>query len=108
MLVWIDRHGLDVARSSRLSPDLQPPFDDGGVGDDGSAQLQDEMHATDGVVPVLVGEPFALVGVKGTLQERADGSFVGRRQLGRREPPQTGTVSPGQRRSRPAGPSRAW
>ena len=82
---WRGRHRLDVAGPHGMVVDLERTLDDGAMGDDLAVHVDDDMEATDGVVPVVVGEPLFLVVTEGGVQDRPDlGDLVGR-QLARRQ-----------------------
>ena len=51
------RHRLDVPGGQAVAARVQLSFDDGGVGHDHPAILEDEVGAPLRMVPVLVGEP---------------------------------------------------
>jgi hypothetical protein len=67
-------------------------FDDGRVGDDLALDSQHEMDAANGVVPVVLGEFLVLVRPKRRDEQPPNRLDLGRRQIGRREPPQPGPV----------------
>ena len=56
-------------------------LDNLGVGDDLAIEVEDEMDAAQGVVPVLVGEPLVLARPERRKHQRADGRDLFRGQL---------------------------
>lgn len=57
-VVGAHRHALDVAGSQRPSAVEEPPLDDSGMPDWLVGVQQEDMDAAEGVLPIIVGEPF--------------------------------------------------
>ncbi len=69
---------LAAFNPEKVGADVDLAFDDGCVGDDLAVELQDEVPAAEGVLPVLLAEPFLLVVPEGRHQDRANGGDIGR------------------------------
>ena len=99
------RDGLDVAGSQRTTVDVQLALDDRRVSDDLAAEVQHEMDAADGMVPVVVGEPFFLVGPEGELEQDADGRDLPRCEVAGGQPSQSRLIAVGCRLAQPPVPA---
>jgi hypothetical protein len=62
---------------------MEFPVDDRRVGDDFAVQVEHEMDAADGMVPIVVGEPFLLVQPECGQHQIANCPDFGRRELRR-------------------------
>ena len=80
------RHGLHVARPERTAVDVQLALDDSGVGDDHAVEVEDEMKATDRVIPILAREAIFLVCPESHRHQCPDRGDLGQRQILGREP----------------------
>jgi hypothetical protein len=68
------------------------PLDDRRVGHDLPVDLEEEVRASDRVLPILVGEPFIVVSTEGADHQCPDRVDLGRRQLGGRESAQATAI----------------
>ena len=84
--------GLDVAGPERAPVDVELALDDGGVGDDLAVELEHEMDAADGMVPVVVGEPLVVVRPECGHEQLADGRNTRLRQVVSRQPAQSQSI----------------
>jgi hypothetical protein len=76
--------GLDVARPERAAADVELPLHDGCVRDDLTVDIDHEMQAPGGVLPVVVGERLLGVRPEGLDQQRPDRRDLGGGQFVRR------------------------
>ena len=109
----IDRRGhrLDVAGPERAAIDVELTLDDRGVGDDLAIDVQHEMDAAHGVIPVVLLEPLVLLRAERGHEQIADRRVLQRGQILRREPTQARPIGfrlkSRARRSRPSAPGPA-
>jgi hypothetical protein len=105
-------HGLHVAGPERPAVDVELTLHDGGVGNDHAVDVQHEVSAAHGVIPIVLLEPFVLVRAERRHEQIADRRRLGRSQILRRQPAQARPMgfrpTFRARRSRPCAPGPAW
>ena len=84
-MIRVRRDRLDVTRAERPTVDMQLTLDDGRVRHDLTVDVEDEVRATEAVLPVLVGEALVLVLAERGFQQAPNGADLCRRQVGRCE-----------------------
>jgi len=102
LLLRDGRHGLHAAGPQALPSDLDRSFDHGGMRDDSSAVLNDDVATAQGVLPVVLRKAV-LVGLERRPEKLANRAGLVSRELGRRQRPGPLGVDEGHRAIGPRG-----
>ena len=91
----IGRRGdrLHVSGPDRTAFHMDGPLDDGGMRDDPTSQLEDDVGPAERVRPILVAKPLILVITEGDLHQGAGLRELIARQLGGRAPARSSDVA---------------